>query len=82
MTSRSSWVTGGSDSIGRMGNGMPLAGTPTDGIGVEQVVVAGGFEHRRIVDERPEALVVVGMRDRTPGSDHVELAERVFTELG
>ena len=31
VTSRSSWVTGGSDSIGRMGKGIPLAGTPTDG---------------------------------------------------
>ncbi|CNI83111.1 Uncharacterised protein [Mycobacterium tuberculosis] len=31
VTSRNSWVSGGSDSIGRIGNGSSLAGTPTEG---------------------------------------------------
>ena len=31
VISRSFWVSGGSVSIGRIGNGAPLAGIPTDG---------------------------------------------------
>ena len=61
----------------------PLAGHADRGVGIEQVVVAGGFEHRRVVDQRPEAVVVLGMRDRTAGFAHfVGTAVGVLAELG
>lgn len=48
----------------------------------EQIIVTGCLEHRRVVDQRPEAVVVVGMGYRATGFAHLgEEAVRIFPKL-